>query len=79
MIRACGANGSVKIDIRRPQRGTFAGKPLRNGAAKAEGASLDKCLEIAERRQSNMGTLAVAVQTATHPSTGKSIFDCTCF
>jgi dihydroxyacetone kinase-like protein len=45
------------------------------GAAAEEGASLDKCLEIAERMQSNMRTLAVAVQTATHPSTGNPIFE----
>jgi dihydroxyacetone kinase-like protein len=45
------------------------------GAAAEEGASLDKCLEIAGRMQSNMRTLAVAVQTATHPSTGNPIFE----
>ena len=45
------------------------------GAAAEQGASLDKCLEIAERMQSNMRTLAVAVRTATHPSTGHAIFD----
>ena len=45
------------------------------GAAAEQGASLDKCLEIAERMQGNMRTLAVAVRTATHPSTGQAIFD----
>ncbi|MFP5210980.1 MAG: dihydroxyacetone kinase subunit DhaK [Acidobacteriota bacterium] len=45
------------------------------GAAAEQGASLDKCLEIAERMQLNMRTLAVAVRTATHPATGHPIFD----
>ena len=45
------------------------------GAAAEEGASLDKCLEIAERMERNMRTLAVAVRTATHPSTGQASFD----
>jgi phosphoenolpyruvate---glycerone phosphotransferase subunit DhaK len=45
------------------------------GAAAEEGRSLDACLEIADRMERNMRTLAVAVQTATHPSTGKPIFE----
>lgn len=45
------------------------------GAAAEQGYSLDKCLEIAERMERNMRTLAVAVRTATHPSTGQPIFD----
>ena len=45
------------------------------GAAAEQGASLDECLEIAERMQGNMRTLAVAVRTATHPSTGNLIFE----
>jgi len=45
------------------------------GTAAEQGASLDKCLEIAERMERNMRTLAVAVQTATHPSTGQPIFE----
>ena len=45
------------------------------GAAAEQGASLDQCLEIAERMQRNMRTLAVAVRTATHPSTGSPIFE----
>ena len=45
------------------------------GAAAEQGASLDQCLEIAERMQRNMRTLAVAVRTATHPSTGHPIFE----
>jgi phosphoenolpyruvate---glycerone phosphotransferase subunit DhaK len=45
------------------------------GAAAEQGASLDQCFEIAQRMQQNMRTLAVAVRTATHPSTGKPIFE----
>ena len=45
------------------------------GAAAEEGASLSTCLEIAERMERNMRTLAVAVRTATHPSTGRAIFE----
>ncbi len=45
------------------------------GAAAEQGASLDKCLEIAERMERNSRTLAVAVRTATHPCTGSAIFD----
>jgi dihydroxyacetone kinase-like protein len=44
------------------------------GAAAEEGQSLDKCLELAERMERNMRTLAVALTTATHPSTGQPIF-----
>ena len=45
------------------------------GAAAEQGFSLDACLEVAERIERNMRTLAVAVRTATHPSTGQAIFD----
>jgi dihydroxyacetone kinase-like protein len=45
------------------------------GAAAEQGLPLDKCFEIAERMGANMRTLAVAVQTATHPSTGQPIFE----
>lgn len=45
------------------------------GAAAEKGAPLDKCFEIADRMQRNMRTLAVAVRTATHPSTGNPIFE----
>jgi dihydroxyacetone kinase-like protein len=45
------------------------------GAAAEEGQPLDACLGIAERMGRNMRTLAVAVQTATHPSTGRPIFE----
>ena len=46
-----------------------------SGGAAEEGRSLDACWEIAERMGRNMRTLAVAVQTATHPSTGQPIFE----
>jgi phosphoenolpyruvate---glycerone phosphotransferase subunit DhaK len=45
------------------------------GAAAEQGASLDECREIALRMERNMRTLAVAVRTATHPSTGQAIFE----
>jgi dihydroxyacetone kinase-like protein len=45
------------------------------GAAAEEGQSLDQCFAIADRMERNMRTLAVAVRTATHPSTGQAIFD----
>jgi dihydroxyacetone kinase-like protein len=45
------------------------------GAAAERGDSLDACFEIAQRMETNMRTLAVAVRTATHPSTGNPIFD----
>ena len=44
------------------------------GAAAEEGHPLDECLAIAERMERNMRTLAVALTTATHPSTGQPIF-----
>ena len=43
------------------------------GAAAEEGPPLDACFEVAERMGRNMRTLAVAVRTATHPSTGQPI------
>ncbi len=43
------------------------------GAAAEKGYSLDKCLEVAERMEKNMATLAVAVSSATHPATGEVI------
>jgi dihydroxyacetone kinase-like protein len=45
------------------------------GAAAEQGASLDACLEVAQRMERNVRTLAVAVRTATHPSTGNIIFE----
>ncbi len=45
------------------------------GAAAEQGASLAACLEIAQRIERNMRSLAVAVNTATHPSTGQPIFE----
>lgn len=44
------------------------------GAAAESGAGLEECLEIANRMERNMRSLAVAVNTATHPSTGQPIF-----
>jgi dihydroxyacetone kinase-like protein len=44
------------------------------GAAAEEGQSLAEVCAIAERLERNMRTLAVAVKTATHPSTGQAIF-----
>ncbi len=38
-------------------------------------ASLDECLRIAQRMERNMRSLAVALRTATHPSTGQTIFE----
>ena len=45
------------------------------GAAAEAGKSLDEILAIAERFNNNMATLAVALKTATHPSSGEAIFD----
>ncbi len=47
------------------------------GAAAEQGESLETCYEIADRLQRNMRTLAVAVRTATHPTTGQAIFEMT--
>jgi dihydroxyacetone kinase-like protein len=45
------------------------------GAAAEEGQTLEQVFAVAERFNSQMATLAVAVKTATHPSTGQSIFE----
>ncbi|MCX6622434.1 MAG: dihydroxyacetone kinase subunit DhaK [Acidobacteria bacterium] len=45
------------------------------GAAAEEGMSLDQVCAVAERFNHNMAMLAVAMRTATHPSTGQSIFE----
>ena len=45
------------------------------GAAAEQGLPLDRCVAIAQRMERNMRTLAVAVSTATHPSTGQPIFE----
>ncbi len=45
------------------------------GAAAEAGKSLDEVYAIAERFNNSMATLAVAMKTATHPSTGQAIFD----
>jgi dihydroxyacetone kinase-like protein len=44
------------------------------GAAAEEGRSLVEVHALADRLERNMRTLAVAVKTATHPSTGQAIF-----
>jgi dihydroxyacetone kinase-like protein len=44
------------------------------GAAAEEGRSLGEVFAVADRLERNMRTLAVAVKTATHPSTGQAIF-----
>ena len=67
-------SGGPNIDDR---RGLVGFLPVYKvaGAAAERGASLDRCLEIAERMERNSRTLAVAVRTATHPSTGTVIFE----
>jgi len=45
------------------------------GAAAEQGRSLDEVFAVAEKYNNNMATLAVALKTATHPSSGQSIFD----
>ncbi len=45
------------------------------GAAAEAGKSLDEVYAIAERFNNSMATLAVAMKTATHPSSGESIFE----
>jgi phosphoenolpyruvate---glycerone phosphotransferase subunit DhaK len=45
------------------------------GAAAEQGLALQQCVELAERMERNTRTLAVAVSTATHPSTGQPIFE----
>jgi dihydroxyacetone kinase-like protein len=44
------------------------------GAAAEAGASLDEVLNVAERVERNMATLAVAMTPATHPGSGQAIF-----
>jgi phosphoenolpyruvate---glycerone phosphotransferase subunit DhaK len=44
------------------------------GAAAEEGHSLDECFRVAMHMERNTRTLAVALTTATHPSTGQPIF-----
>ncbi len=45
------------------------------GAAAEAGKSLDEVYTIAERFNANMATLAVAMNSATHPSTGDALFE----
>jgi dihydroxyacetone kinase-like protein len=44
------------------------------GAAAEEGHTLEEVLEIAQRMERNMRTLAVAFRAATHPCTGEAMF-----
>ena len=39
------------------------------------GMSMDQVYAVADRFNNNMASLAVALRTATHPSTGQSIFE----
>ena len=45
------------------------------GAASEEGKSLDELVEIAERFNKNLATLAVAMRSCTHPQNGATITD----
>jgi len=45
------------------------------GAAAEAGKSLEEVAAIAERFNSNMATLAVAMKAATHPATGEALFE----
>ncbi|MEN6535210.1 MAG: dihydroxyacetone kinase subunit DhaK [Bryobacteraceae bacterium] len=45
------------------------------GAAAEEGMSMNQVYAVADRFNNNMASLAVALRTATHPSTGQSIFE----
>ncbi len=67
-------SGGPKVEDR---RGLVGFLPVYKvaGAAAERGSSLDECLEIAQRMERNSRTLAVAVRTATHPSTGSAIFE----
>ena len=67
-------SGGKNPDDRRGLVGFFPVYKV-SGAAAEQGASLDACLEIALRMERNMRSLAVAVNTATHPSTGQPIFE----
>jgi len=58
------------------RRGLVGAIPLMKiaGAAAEAGRSLDEVLAVAEEYERNMATLAVALTSATHPSTGEAIF-----
>ena len=59
------------------RRGLVGSIPLYKiaGAAAEAGKSLDEVYAIASRFNDNMATLAVAMKTATHPSSGQAIFE----
>jgi dihydroxyacetone kinase-like protein len=58
------------------RRGLVGAVPVMKvaGAAAEAGYSLEACLAVAERLERQMATLAVAMTSATHPSTGQAIF-----
>ena len=59
------------------RRGLVGAIPLYKiaGAAAEAGRSLDDVRALAQRFSDNMATLAVAMKTATHPSSGQTIFE----
>ena len=59
------------------RRGLVGAIPLYKiaGAAAEEGQSLEQVCAVAQRFSDNMATLAVAMKTATHPSSGQTIFE----
>ena len=69
---APGANTAIE-----DRRGLVGCVPLYKiaGAAAEAGKSLAEVAALARRFNDNMATLAVAMKTATHPSTGQSIFE----
>ena len=67
-------SGGPNLDERRGLVGILPVSKVA-GAAAEQGSSLEACSEIALRMERSMRTLAVAVRTATHPSTGEPIFE----
>ena len=69
---APGANAPIE-----DRRGLVGCVPLYKiaGAAAEAGKNLDEVYAIAERFNDNMATLAVAMNSATHPSTGEALFN----
>ena len=59
------------------RRGLVGAIPLYKiaGAAAEEGQSLEQVCAVAQRFSNSMATLAVAMKTATHPSSGQTIFE----
>ncbi len=69
---AAGKNAPIE-----DKRGLVGCVPLAKiaGAAAEAGKTLDKVYNVAEKFNQNMATLAVALTSATHPSTGDAIFE----